>query len=103
MKYELAENIKRLRLQKNLTQTELGKRIGVTTSSIASYESQDRLPSIAVLIKLSAEFNVSIEYLLGINKNNTIDVSELSDKQISAINVVVEQFKEDNKANEWIA
>ena len=100
MKYELAENIKRLRLQKNLTQTELGKRIGVTTSSIASYESQDRLPSIAVLIKLSAEFNVSIEYLLGINKNNTIDVSELSDKQISAINVVVEQFKEDNKANE---
>lgn len=100
MKYELAENIKRLRLQKNLTQTELGKRIGVTTSSIASYESQDRLPSIAVLIKLSAEFNVSIEYLLGINKNNTIDVSELSDRQISAISVVVEQFKEDNKTNE---
>lgn len=97
MKYELAENIKKLRIQKHLTQSELGKRVGVTTSTIASYESQDRLPSIAVLIKLSSVFNISIEYLLGINKNKTIDVSELSDKQISALNVIVEQFKEDNR------
>ncbi len=97
MKYELAENIKRLRIQKHLTQTELGKMVGVTTSTIAAYESQDRLPSIAVLIKLSAVLNISIEYLLGINKNKTIDVSELTDKQILTVNSVVEQFKEDNK------
>jgi len=97
MKYELAENIKKLRIQKHLTQSELGKRVGVTTSTIASYESQDRLPSIAVLIKLSSVFNISIEYLLGINKNKTIDVSELSDKQVSALNVIVEQFREDNQ------
>ena len=97
MKYELAENIKKLRIQKHLTQKELGSRLGITTSTVASYESQDRLPSIAVLIKLSSVFNVSIEYLLGINKNKTIDVSELSDKQISALNVIVEQFKEDNR------
>ena len=97
MKYELAENIKKLRIQKHLTQKELGSKLGITTSTVASYESQDRLPSIAVLIKLSAEFNVSIEYLLGVNKNKTIDVSELSDKQISALNVIVEQFREDNQ------
>lgn len=98
MKYELAENIKKLRTQKRLTQTELGKRVGVTTSTIASYETQNRLPSIAALIKLSSVFNVSIEYLLGLNKNKTIDVSELSDKQVFALNVIVEQFKEDNKS-----
>ena len=97
MKYELAENIKKLRIQKHLTQKELGSKIGITTSTVASYESQDRLPSIAVLIKLSSVFNVSIEYLLGVNKNKTIDVSELSDKQVSALSVIVEQFKEDNK------
>ena len=97
MKYELAENIKKLRIQKHLTQKELGSKLGITTSTVASYESQDRLPSIAVLIKLSSVFNVSIEYLLGVNKNKTIDVSELSDKQVSALNVIVEQFKEDNR------
>ena len=97
MKYELAENIRKLRVQKHLTQKELGIKLGITTSTVASYESQDRLPSIAVLIKLSSVFNVSIEYLLGVNKNKTIDVSELSDKQVSALNVIVEQFKEDNR------
>lgn len=96
MKYELSENIKKLRVQKHLTQTELGKRIGVTTSTVASYESQDRLPSIAVLIRLAAEFNVSIEYLLGVNKNKTIDVSNLSTEQISVITSVIEQFEKDN-------
>ena len=97
MKHELAENIKKLRIQKHLTQTQLGQKLGITAPTIAAYESENRLPSIAVLIKLSAVLNVSIEYLLGVNKNKTIDVSELTDKQILTVNSVVEQFKEDNK------
>ena len=96
MKYELAENIKRLRLQKRLTQTQLGKKLGVGTSIISGYETQDRLPSISMLIKLAAEFNVTIEYLLGINKNKTIDVSDLTDEQISAINIVIDQVRSKN-------
>lgn len=98
MKYELSENIKRLRKQKNLTQTQLAKRLGVALSTIASYENQDRLPSIAMLINLSYEFNVTIEYLLGVNKNKTLDVSDLSDEQILAINNIIEQFRNINKS-----
>ena len=70
--------------------------MGVGTSTIASYETQDRLPSISMLIKLAEEFNVTIEYLLGINKNKTIDVSDLTGEQISAINVVIDQFRKKN-------
>lgn len=102
MKYELAENIKRLRCQKHLTQKQLGQRLGVGTSIISSYETQDRLPSISILIKLAAEFNVTIEYLLGINKNKTIDVSDLSPEQINAINTVIEQFKNINQKSKHI-
>ena len=80
MKYELSENIKKLRMNKHLTQTQLAKRLGVGTSIISAYENQDRLPSISMLIKLSYEFNVTIEYLLGLNKNKTIDVSDLTDE-----------------------
>lgn len=97
MKYELSENIKRLRLEKHLTQKQLGEKLGVGTSIICSYESQDRLPSIKMLIKLAAEFNVTIEYLLGINKNKTVDISDLTPEQVYAINAVIEQFKIDNK------
>lgn len=97
MKYELAENIKKLRMQKHLTQTQLAYRLGVGTSIISAYENQDRLPSISMLIKLSYEFNVTIEYLLGLNKNKTIDVSDLTDAQILAINTVIEQFRNSKK------
>ncbi len=93
MKSELSENIKKLRHQKNLTQTQLAQRLGVALSTIASYENQDRMPSIPMLVKLSYEFNVTIEYLLGVNKNKTLDVSDLSDEQILALNSVIEQFR----------
>lgn len=93
MKYELSENIKKLRRQKNMTQTQLAKRLGVALSTVASYENQDRMPSIPMLVKLSYEFNVTIEYLLGVNKNKTIDVSDLTDGQILAVNSVIEQFR----------
>ncbi len=93
MKYELAQNIKTLRLQKQLTQTQLAKKLGVGVSTIASYENQDRMPSIDMLVKLSWEFNVSIEYLLGITKNRTIDVSDLTNDQIYALNLTAEEFR----------
>ena len=93
MKYELSENIKKLRHQKNMTQTQLAKKLGVALSTVASYENQDRMPSIPMLVKLSYEFNVTIEYLLGLNKNKTLDVSDLSDEQILALNGVIDQFR----------
>lgn len=97
MKYELAENIKRLRNEKHMTQTQLAKKLNVGTSIISAYENQDRLPSIDMLIKLSYEFNVTIEYMLGINKNKTIDVSDLTPEQFFVVNSVIEQFKADNR------
>lgn len=97
MKYELAENIKRLRTEKHLTQKQLGQRLGIGISMISSYENQERLPSIQMLIKLASEFNVSIEFLLGINKNKVIDVSDLTPEQFHVVNSVIEQFKADNK------
>ena len=96
MKAILSENIKTLRKQKNLTQSQLASKIGVNKSIISAYENQERLPSVAVLIKLSYEFNVSSEYLLGVKRNKFIDVSKLSDRQVAAISGIVAQFEEDN-------
>lgn len=96
MKDILSENIKSLRKQKKLTQSQLASKIGVNKSIISAYENQERLPSVAVLIKLSYEFNVSIEYLLGVKRNKFIDVSKLNDRQVAAISGIVTQFEEDN-------
>ena len=93
MKQEFSENVKRFRMSKGLTQQELAKRVGVNKSIISAYENQQRLPSIEMLVKLSYEFNISIEALLGISKNRTIDVSKLTESQIALISQVVAEFE----------
>ena len=88
MKAEFSEKIRKLRKDKGISQTMLAKRLSVNKSIISAYENQERLPSLAMLVKLSYCFNVSMEYLLGINRNNTIDVSGLTPEQILAVNSV---------------
>lgn len=48
-----------------MTQSELAKKIGITTSSIGMYETGTRKPSYEVLYKLSEALEVSIDFLLG--------------------------------------
>lgn len=93
MTYKFAENLINLRKSKGLTQTQLAQRLWLNKSIISAYENETRTPSLEVLIKLSNEFNVSMEYLLGIEKENTIDVSGLNEEQITAIASLIELFR----------
>lgn len=85
--------IKKLRQSKNLTQLQIAKRLNISKSMISAYENDIRLPSYDVLIKLSRIFNVSTDFLLGINSNRTINVSGLTDKQIEIINTIIGEFQ----------
>ena len=59
----LAERIKRLRQEQNLTQGELGKKIGIHQKQISAYERGRNIPSTDILIKLADAFNVTLDYL----------------------------------------
>ena len=56
-----------LRKQHNLTQVELGKKIGLTQKAIDYYERRAVKPSIELLTKLSEIFGVSTDDLLGLS------------------------------------
>lgn len=49
------------RLQKNLTQEELGKLVGVTSNCITQYEKNLRFPKPKILIKLCDVLEVDIK------------------------------------------
>ena len=84
--------LKKLRMQKSLTQEQLAKRLWVTKSIVSAYELGTRFPSLDVLIKLSYTFNVSTDYLLGINRKRVLDVSKLNDGQIALINNLISEL-----------
>ena len=85
--------LKSLRMQKALSQEQLADRLGVTRSLINAYETSRRFPSLDMLIKLAYSFNVSTDYLLGVDKTKKIDISELSDEHSSILRSLIEQFK----------
>ncbi len=72
--------LKELRKEHNLTQEELGKKIGVTKSSMSLYEKGEREPSKDSLMKMADIFGVSIDYLVG---NTTQPSSEVSNSIVA--------------------
>ena len=57
--------IKELRLEKNLTQGDLAKKIGSTSKSIWAYENKVAVPPLDVLTRLADFFGCSLDYLTG--------------------------------------
>lgn len=78
-------NIKRLRQEKHMTQEELAKRVGVSKAMVSAYETEIRYPSYDVLIKLSAVFGVTTDYLLGLEKKRVVDITGLSDEEAELV------------------
>lgn len=102
MKETFAINVKNLRKELGITQTELAEKIFVNKSMISAYEKGKRMPSLDALIQLSMIFNVSVDYLLGTQRKNsndketTIDISGLTEKQKKIVADLIETFREQN-------
>ncbi|MBQ2669948.1 MAG: helix-turn-helix transcriptional regulator [Clostridia bacterium] len=79
-----------------MSQKELAERINIAKSVISFYESGDRMPSYEVLIKISRIFNVTTDYLLGIERGRMVDVSGLNENDVAAVTTVIEALKNKN-------
>ena len=61
----LKERLKELRLERKMSQLELGKLVHMSKMAISHWESGHSEPSIGQLILLSDYFCVSVDYLVG--------------------------------------
>ena len=91
---DFGSRLKELRTQAGMTQQQLASLIGVTKSVISFYELRERAPSPDVLIKCAGIFHVSSDYLLGINKSKTLDVSGVSDSDVAILRALVESMRQ---------
>ena len=93
----LSDKIKMLRENAGITQSELAKSLGLTRSAINAWEMGLSVPSTQYITELAKYFNVSTDFLLGMEESATISVSGLTDKQISAVLNVIQCFKDNLK------
>lgn len=89
--------LKELRKQAGMTQQQLADKLGITKSVVSYYELSERTPSPDVLRDLAIIFHVSADYLLGIERAKTIDVSDLSDEDVKLLLVTIETLRNKNK------
>ena len=95
---EFGHRLKALRKNAGLSQKQLGEMVGVTKSVISFYELQDRSPSPLVLVRLSSVFHVTTDYLLGIDRRETIDTAGLSKNDIVILQALAQHLREKNLA-----
>ena len=93
----VCEHIRELRNQRGMTQVDLAKRLGVSKSVVSSYENGVHLPPYDILIRLSALFGVSCDYLLGVSDTPYISVDGLTQKQIEALQRIAEELRQLNR------
>lgn len=63
---DLGERLKELRKSKGLTQIEMANMVRLDKSTIAKYEREMCVPSLEVAVMLAKFFNVSLDYLVGL-------------------------------------
>ena len=92
-----SERIKTLRERKGLTQSTLARMIGITRSSVNAWEMGISTPSTKYLVELAMIFNVSTDYLLGLEATSSINTDGLSEEDILAVHMLVEQLRKKNQ------
>lgn len=80
-----------LRTSRNLSQQALAKELAFSDGAIGMWELNKRMPNLTTLIKIADYFDVSTDYLLGVEKNDILNDFTPFDIQI---------IKEFHKAND---
>ena len=78
----LSGNIKRLRLDKNLTQEQLATKLGVSAQAVSKWETSETYPDGALLVPLANELEVSLDELFG---NETVTMADISGRIVKLL------------------
>ena len=91
--------LKETRLEKGLSQSKLGTLVGLSKAVISKYENSVSYPPYNVLIRFARVFNVSTDYLLGVEKRKTLNIEGLTNKQIDSLITIAKEYQDLNSVS----
>lgn len=96
--FDFGLRLKELRLKYKMSQEQLGKKVDRSKSVICSYENNIKIPSVEILTQFAVIFNVSLDYLVGIDKNEMISINSLSPSQKELVQTIIFELKDNAKS-----
>lgn len=64
----MKDNLKKIRMDANLSQTQLSQKLGIPQYTISDYENGRTEPSIAALCKYAKYFGITVDEVIGIKR-----------------------------------
>lgn len=64
-----SNNLKELRISKNISQKQIAEALETTDRQYRRYENEEQQPTLPIIIKLADYFDVSLDYLVGRTDN----------------------------------
>jgi len=89
----LNERIRKLRMAEGLSQVDLANRLGVSKQSVSNWENDNIQPSIDMVIRLADTLHVSTDYLLGIDQRTYLEVTGLTQSEITHIQLIINDIR----------
>ena len=86
--YDFGLRLKELRQTKRMTQKQ------VAVSTVSGYENNTKTPSLETLIDLARLYNVSTDYLLGVDNRPMLYLDGFAPKQARLIRELLDSFRE---------
>jgi len=96
----VADRIKFLRESNNLTQSELARQLGITRSSVNAWEQGISVPSTQYVVELACLFNVSVDYLLGVDASANLNIAGLNEDDVKLVYQIVNHLRKNNSKND---
>lgn len=94
----LGDQIRTLRLQFKLTQSDLSEKLGVSKQSISCWENNTNIPSVDIVCQIARIFGCTTDYLLEMDdRTYLIETNHLTESQAAQIKNMVAEFEKINK------
>ena len=93
MSDKIGNRIRQLRQRAGMTQSELARGLNVSPALISAYELGERKPGLKSLTQLADFFQVSSDYLLGINSSCLQGMDDLTYEEALAVQTFIDMLR----------
>ena len=96
--FDLGLRIKDLREKVRWSQEDLGRKVNKSKSTISLYENDGLVPPGDTLIEMASLCNVSLDYLVGIDKNEMVSIDKLTEQQKTMVHTLIVELQDTTKS-----
>lgn len=90
----LGQQINELRIAMGWSQVQLAEKLNISKQTVSNWENENIQPSIEMLVRLAKVFRVSTDYLLGLDKAQTLNVDGLPKTFITHLTQIIEDYRQ---------